>query len=241
MKIGYVYEDEETLEKQIEDLRYSDCCGMILLGTEMTAADVKSFLGLPFPLVLLDAYFDTISCDSVLINNMQGASLAAEYLIRKCKKQPGYLRSSYSISNFEERADGFYQAIRAAGMSASRSVIHLLTPSIEGACADMEEYLKCGEEPAHCYFADNDLIAVGAIKAFKKHGYHIPKDISVVGFDNLPVSSVIEPGLTTINVPKQYMGETAAYRLISLLRDPAQPPVKTEILTSLIRRGSVSG
>ncbi|MCC8017114.1 MAG: LacI family DNA-binding transcriptional regulator [Lachnospiraceae bacterium] len=239
IKISYVYEDEDTIEKQIDDLRYSDCCGVILLGTEMTAADVPPFLALPFPVVLLDTCFDEVPCDYVLINNVQGAFLATGYLIRKCKKQPGYLRSAYPIRNFAERANGFYQAIRSAGFSASKSIVHHLTPSVEGAYADMTEIIRSKEELAPCYFADNDLIAVGAMKALKENGCRIPDDISVIGFDNLPVSSVIEPGLTTIHVPKEYMGETAANRLISLLKNPKQPPVKTEIHTTLFKRGSV--
>ena len=121
-------------------------------------------------------------------------------------------------------------------MSASKSIIHRLTPSIEGAYADMREILKANEELAPCYFADNDLIAIGAIKAFKEEGYKIPEDIAVIGFDNLPLTSVIEPALTTIHVPKQYMGEIAAQRLSAIINAPGQPPLKTEVATTLIKR-----
>lgn len=238
LKISYIYEDETTLERQIQDIQYSDCCGIILLGTEMEVEDVKPFLNLPIPVILLDAYFETVSCNCVLINNVQGAYLAVQHLIRSCKKQPGYLQSSYQISNFAERASGFYKAVRESGMSASRSIVHKLTPSMEGAYADMLEIIKNNEQLAPCYFADNDLIAIGAMKALKKNGYKIPSDICIVGFDNLPVSSVVEPSLTTIHVPKRYMGEIAAARLLTLLKDPGQPPVKTEIMTRLIKRST---
>ena len=124
-------------------------------------------------------------------------------------------------------------------MSVSKSIVHSLTPSMEGAFADMLEIIHSGEELASCYFADNDLIAVGAMKAFKQCGFKIPEDISIVGFDNMPISSVIEPGLTTVHVPKKYMGETAASRLIALINEPGQPPVKTEISTTLLKRGTV--
>lgn len=238
LKISYIYEDDATLERQIQDIQYSDCCGIILLGTEMEAEDVKPFLDLPIPVLLLDAYFETVSCNCVLINNVQGAYLAAKHLIRSCKTQPGYLQSSYQISNFAERSSGFYKAIRESGMSASRSIVHKLTPSMEGAYADMLEIIKSNEPLAPCYFADNDLIAIGAMKALKKNSYKIPSDICIVGFDNLPVSSVVEPSLTTVHVPKKYMGEVAAARMISLLKEPAQPPVKTEIMTRLIKRST---
>jgi len=174
----------------------------------------------------------------VLINNFQGAYQAANYIIRKTKKQPGYLRSSYPIGNFSERADGFYKAIRDNGMSASRSRVFSLTPSLEGACEDVLELLRAGEEPSPCYFADNDLIAAGAIKAFKEQGYRIPEDISIIGFDNMPLCSYIEPALTTVNVPKQYMAQMAVNRLIQNITCKKHFPVKIEIGTSIVRRKS---
>lgn len=238
LKISYIYEDEETLPGQIEDMRVSDCCGIILLGTEMKPEDARQFLALNIPLVLLDAYFETIPCNCVLINNMQGAFLAAMHLIRTYKKQPGYLRSAYQISNFSERATGFFNAVRSCGMSASKSIVHFLTPSVEGAYEDMKEVIKNGDELARCYFADNDLIAIGAMKALKDAGFSIPEDIAVAGFDNVPASTVIEPSLSTVHVPKQYLGEAAARRLISLLETPAQPVIKVEIATTLMKRGS---
>lgn len=238
LKISYIYEDEDTLAKQIEDIQFSDCTGIILLGTEMSAEDLKPFLILPVPLVLLDAYFDTLPCDCVLINNHQGAYLATQYLIRKCKTQPGYLRSSYQISNFAERATGFYNAVRDSGFSTSKSIVHQLSPSINGSYSDMLEIIRSGESLAPCYFADNDLIAVGTMKALKQCGIRIPQDVSIIGFDNMPVSSVIEPTLTTIHVPKQYMGEIAAQRLAARLKSPGEPPVKIQVSTSLMKRQS---
>ena len=217
LNLRYVYDDGETLSEQIEDIQYSDCCGIILLGTEMNAQDFQRFKSLPLPLVLLDTYFETVQTNYVLINNVQGAYLATSYLIKRTRQQPGYLRSSYSIGNFEERAAGFYHAIRSGGMSASKSIVHRLTPSIEGAFSDMMEILEQEEELAQCYFADNDLIAVGAMRALKAKGYRIPDDIAIVGFDNIEFSNIVEPSLTTIHVPKKEMGQIAAERLFHLI------------------------
>ena len=102
----------------------------------------------------------------------------------------------------------------------------------------MKEIIENREELASCYFADNDLITMGAMKALKEAGYRIPQDIAIAGFDNLPFSKVIEPALTTINVPKHYMGEMATSRLITLLHDPKASPIKLKIATSLIERRS---
>lgn len=240
--LNVFYMDEgEAMEAQLRSLIHFDCKGILLLGTEMHEENLTPFLSLGLPLVVLDTYFETVSADYVLINNIQGAYLAVSHLISRCKCQPGYLRSSYSINNFRERADGFYKAVRTYGMSASQSPVHLLTPSLEGAYADMLKLLNAGETLARCYFADNDLIACGAMKALKEKGYRIPQDISIAGFDNMPVSTCMEPALTTVNVPKQYMGEAAVRRLAHVIASQDNVPVKLEISTSLVKRKTVTG
>lgn len=238
LNVCYLYSDQDVLA-QINEIIRMGCKGIILLGTEMNEADFIPFSHITIPLVLLDTYFENIKRDCVLINNVGGAYQATKYIISKRKSQPGYLHSSYAINNFNERADGFYKAIRAHGMSTSKSIVHLLSPSMEGAYADMSTLLTQGEETADCYFADNDLIAAGAVKAFKEKGYRIPEDIAIVGFDNMPLCTYIEPALTTIHVPKQYMGEMAVHRLSNMIESKTKECVKIEISTSLIKRDSV--
>ena len=238
LSINYIY-DNDDIESRINDICKNNYSGIILLGTEMLPSDIKPFLKMKSPLVILDTYYNSIDSNFVLINNHQGAFMATNHLIRCCKTQPGYLRSSYSIANFEERANGFYHAIRSNGMSTSKSVVHQLSPSIEGAYADMCCIIKNGDKLADCYFADNDLIACGAMKALKEFGYKIPNDISIIGFDDIPMCSYLEPPLTTIQVQKQYMGKAAVARITQLLKEPSSPSVKTELTTQLIERKSV--
>lgn len=236
--IRHLYEDE-NLDDQMYLLESANFAGVILLATEMNLASMQPFAHLKSPIVILDSYFDTLPYDSVLINNNQGAFIATDYLIGKTKMQPGYLQSAYSISNFEERADGFYKAIRAHGMSTSKCIVHRLTPSQEGAYADMKTLIRSGEELARCYFADNDNIAVGAITAFKEAGYSVPEDIAVVGFDDLPLCEALSPPLTTVHVPKQYLGETAARRMAQVIETRSHTPVKIQVYTTLVKRKSV--
>ncbi|MDY6308516.1 MAG: LacI family DNA-binding transcriptional regulator [Oribacterium sp.] len=247
LHITYIYESD--LENNISDKKGAssksldrffgtDCRGILLLGTEMMTNDLKPFLSLPIPIVVVDSYFETFRCDAVLINNVQGAFHATHHLIRKCKSQPGYLKSSYQINNFVERSDGFYKAVRAAGMSAPKCIVHELTPSLDGSYADMMQILESGVPLARCYFADNDLIASGALRAFREKGYCIPKDIAIIGFDNLPMSRVLEPPLSTIDVPKHYMGAQAVKRLLERMETPDMPAIKIEIATELVDRYS---
>ena len=233
LHVTYIHKNDE-----IDDIHFYDSAGIILLGTEMQLEDFKPFSNLRMPLVLVDVYFDFIEHDCVLINNIQGAFSATNFLIAKTKKQPGYLRSSYPIGNFNERADGFYKSLRMHGFSASKSIVHRLTPSIEGAFADMTELIAQGEELAPCYFADNDIIAIGAMKALQAKGFNIPEDIAIIGFDDLPMTAYLEPPLTTVHVPKKYIGEMAVKRLVEII-NKKQSPVKIEISTQLKERRSI--
>lgn len=235
----YHIHEYEDIRSHIDTIQYSGCAGMILLGTIMTPNQIQPFENIKIPLVLLDTYIPGKMIDSVVINNMDGARIATDYLIKKCKCQPGYLHSSQYLHNFEERSDGFFKAVRENGFATSKSIVHIVAPSVDGAYADMIETLENHEPHANCYFADNDEIAIGAMKAFKEKGYSIPEDISIIGFDNMPYASYVDPPLTTVNVPKAYMGKLAAKRLFDIMNDEFHYPIKIEINTDLIRRKSI--
>ena len=235
LSIQYLYDREQAQAA----LRGNKADGIILLGTEMAAEDYQPFERCPVPIVVLDTYFETVQANYVLINNTQGAYQATGFLIKRCMSQPGYLRSAYPIGNFNERANGFYQAIRDYGMSPSKSVVHLLSPAPDGAYADMCCLLEQQEELACCYFADNDAIACAAMRALQEHGYRIPEDISIIGFDDIPVCGYVVPALTTVRVSKRYLGNTAVSHLIRLMEEKTNVCCKIEISTELVVRGSV--
>lgn len=213
--------------------------GIILLGTTMTRDEFLPFEKLSIPIILLDTYFPNINADCITINNVDSAETATDYLIKKRHQQPGYLHSSQEIVNFNERSLGFYNAVRKNSMPTSKSIVHYLSPSVDGSYADMMEILRNNEPLANCYFADNDEIAIGAMRAFKESGYRIPQDIAIIGFDNIPYSTYIDPPLTTIDVPKAFMGTVAAKHLIALIQKNEKFHIKIEINTNLIIRYSI--
>ncbi|MFV0503861.1 MAG: LacI family DNA-binding transcriptional regulator [Lachnospirales bacterium] len=235
--INHLFDNGDVL-KQLDAMISHDCKGIILLGTEMQSEDFFPLSYINFPIVLLDTYFNSTKMDCVLINNLESAYKATNTLIKKFQSQPGYLHSSYHIHNFEERADGYFKAIRSAGMSVSNSIVHKVAPSVEGTYADLKTLIEQGVNIARCYFADNDLIAIGAMKAFKEAGYKIPEDIAIIGFDDLPICSYFEPSITTINVPIKYMAQTAIDRLLSVCNSKKYNPIKIEVSTNIIFRSS---
>ena len=111
---------------------------------------------------------------------------------------------------------------------------------MDGAYRDMKEHLKKGKKMPTAFFADNDMIALGCIKAFRESGYKVPDDISVIGFDDLPFCEISSPRLTTIKVFKYEMGQLAVKRLIELMKSGSKINTKTQVCTEFVERDSVA-
>lgn len=218
--ISYFYESE-SFDSQLKKLKETPCDAVILQATEMDAKNVAPFAAFGVPLVLLDYYDDTLEQDCVMINNVQGAYRATTELIRAGHRLPGYLRSSVEIGNFRERADGYYKALRHAKIDTSHPFVHKIPPLAEEGYAAMCAWLDEKPELTSAYFADNDIIAAAAIRALKQYGYRIPEDISIIGFDDMPFGSLIDPPLCTMRVDKGLLGSEAVKLAVS--RIPADP------------------
>ncbi len=234
-----IYNTPTDMEQHLQNLRGNDCTGIILLGTDIPENVLKAFLQLSIPIVLIDSYSPTVPCNSIVINNEQGAYDATDYLISRCNKKPGYLKSSYYLQNLHERESGFRAALRKHALSDSHYICHELTPNIDGAFADMLGIIDQNDQLADCYFAENDHIAIGAMKAFKQKGFKIPEDIAIIGFDNIQEGKIIEPSLTTMNVPRYFMGQLAVKTLLDCLKSPFPHKIKISVNPNLIKRFSV--
>lgn len=239
IRMLHVNSTKEDIDRTVEDLRVLPVAGIILLGTTIPRNVCVQFLSIGAPVVLIDNHINNIDCSSVVIDNQQGAYLATEYLINTRKSQPGYIRSTLPLNNFEERMIGFRNAIRDNGLSPSKSIIHQVSPSVEGAFTDMLEILENGDELADCYFADNDLIAIGVMKALNLRGIKIPEKVGIIGFDNIPICNVIQPALSSISISRKFMGQVAAKQLLFQIEESHFHPIKIEVSTKLAKRFSV--
>jgi len=238
LQIAY-YNQGSDLSLSLPLLYSKECKGVILLATEMSLTDVQNFAHLGKPIVLLDSYFDELPLDTIVINNSQAARCAARFLIENGHKKIGYLHSAFHINNFSERKDGFYRELRRKNIEVRTDLEYKLTPTAEGAYADMKELLENHSEMPTAFFADNDIIALSAIRALKEFGYRIPDDISVIGIDDMPMCELMDPPLTTMQVPKHEMGIMAVKRLSDVIHDRGREIVTLQLRTSLIRRNSV--
>lgn len=239
LQISYFYEQED-IQQQLADIRTANNSGILLLGTEMDLESFRYFAGFKAPIVLLDCYHDELNVDSVLINNMQGAYLATNFLAEKGHKTIGYLQSKVRINNFQERADGYYKALRAHKIPTDHPHVIKLSPSTDAGYHDMLNWLDKNPPIADAYFADNDILGAIAIRAFQERGYRIPQDISIIGFDDMPVFQFLEPSLSTMRVQKKELGALAVARLMEKMRGGGGEITKIALSTHLVERESTN-
>lgn len=240
--ISQVIHGEHDKENVFKIINQGKIDGILLLATEMNDTDFCYFESLDIPIVVLDSYFELKSYDYVVINNISGAYRAIKYFIDNGHERIGILGSSININNFEYRYKGVKKAIEEAGLVLRREDEILIEPTLDGAYKEMKEYLEKnrGKEFPTALFAFNDIIALGAMKAMQEEGINIPNDISIIGFDDIPFSSMSNPNMTTIKVYTEEMGSLAVKRLIDKIENEvSEVPLKIEIDTKLIERKSV--
>lgn len=236
----HYFVESQDKKVQIKNLKSVNGDGIILLATEMDREDFAVFEELKIPVVVLDCYYGDLNYDCIVINNDQGAYCAADYLAKMGHRKIGYLHSSVSISNFKERADGYYKALRAHDISTSHPYVHQISPTSTQGYQDMLQILSRKPDLADAYFADNDIIAAAAMKAFQEYGYKVPEDISIVGFDDMPLCDMMNPPLSTMRVNKKQLGVEAVERLLDRMEERGQDNIKIALKTSLVCRESVS-
>ena len=213
--------------------------GIILLLSSMTD-DIKKLLAQSkIPTVLIGGGRNKQEFDTVSIDNYQGAFIATEYLINK----KGFTKIAHITGPFENddaflRKKGFIDACKKHGISVTKNFI------VEGDFTRDSGYqsfinLYTSANRPQAIFAANDMMALGCYDAANYLNIDIPKDIALIGFDDIFVSQYLNPPLTTIRVQIEEVGKTAANILINQLNETngkAHPMVK--IPTELIIRGS---
>lgn len=210
--------------------------GVILLATEMDETDLEPFLSLGLPLVALDNSFQGSDVNSVAIDNAGGTGRATMHLISLGHERIGYLASSDRIRNFEERFSGYQNALARAGLEPAEVIS--LPANMDGARQGMQNRLADHSVSCTAFVADNDLIAMGAMMELRERCV-IGRDLSVIGFDDLPFSRICDPQLSTLRVYHDALGRTAVRRLLELQREPDQPVTHTLVGVGLKLRGSV--
>ena len=226
-------------EERVKWILNDTASAVVLLGSELMDEDLDLYKGAKCPLLILDYWDSDMNFNGVLINNADSARMAVEYLIDKGHKEIGYLRGNFRIKAFRSRAVGYSIALSKHNLVQNKKYTFMLSTTMDGSHKDMEAYLKKKPKLPTAFFADNDMIALGAMKALQEAGYKIPEDISIIGFDDLPFSEIATPRLTTIRVSKQEMGQLAVRRIIDMMKYGGDIRTKIQVCTDFVERDSV--
>ena len=211
--------------------------GMFVIG-QLSLSNVAAVLSSGIPAVMVDTLYLQIKADRVTMNNFQGGYTAAEYLVGRGHTSMAFVGDPDYSFGFTERYRGFCAGMQAYGVPADRCrIVRTFTSS--GTLRVDEpalETLLCGPERPTALMCGNDGIAFLVYDLCGKWGLQIPRDVSVVGFDDAEKSSRVSPPLTTISVPKYEIGVEAARLLI---REPDRATRCIEWDTALKERASV--
>jgi DNA-binding LacI/PurR family transcriptional regulator len=211
--------------------------GLILAGTFIEETADLFQRRIDVPIVLVDSYAPSLPFDGVVIDNTPAAMMAVEYLIGLGHTRIGLVGwNDESPPSVRERKAGYCQALQDYGIKEK-----FIEPSglNRENGAEALQRLVDRHPDVTAVFACNDSSALGVLSGAREMGLAVPRDLSVVGFDNIDMASQIIPPLTTVHVHKTWMGVLAVRRLLERAQDPGQPKVTITLSTELVVRESV--
>ena len=227
-------------ERQVRELLGEQGAAVVVLGTEMMDGDLEPYRNAPCPLVLLDHWSEAMNFNAVLINNADAARMMTDHLLDNGHTEVGYLRGNFRIKGFRSRFVGFQTALKKRKLPYREEYTVTLGTSLNTAYQDMLDYLEKKPKLPTAFFADNDMIALGAMKALQEKGYRVPDDVSIGGFDDLPFSEICSPALTTLRVPNREMGKMAVRRVAEMIEGiAADAIIKTQVCPKIVYRSTV--
>jgi LacI family transcriptional regulator len=175
--------------------------------------------------------------DIVGIDYMSGMEEAVRHLVKLGHSEICFVTGE---SNLETgRLDAYKTCMENAELRYDNRHIQLSEFSVEGGYRAVRRLLERGVRPT-AVIAASDAMAIGGIKAFNEDGYSVPRDVSIVGFDDIDVSAYIEPSLTTVRIFKEEIGKAAVKLLMDRLYDNRQLPYKLILPVELVIRKSTT-
>lgn len=171
------------------------------------------------------------------VDNCYGASLVMEHLISLGHRKIAFIGKP-TLTSSQDRLDGYRKSLKEHKIQCNEKHIRISENStISGGYNEMLSLIDCDDRPT-AVFITNDLLALGAISAIKEMGLRVPEDISVVGFDDIPLAQHISPALTTVRQPAFEKGVKAARLLIQQLEKMKKPKSVTLDLELIIRKST---
>lgn len=235
-------QSNESYETELANIRtlVSSRVDGLIISLSRETQDVSHLLKLQqrnIPVVLYDRVNDDFKTSKVMVNDVDGAYKAVKHLINTGCSKIAFLAGPEKLSISNRRIEGYVKALKEAGMNVDQNLIIHCQSLKDDAVAATEKLLERPNMP-DAIFCINDPVAFRAIQVIKTKGLNIPEDISVIGFTNDPISSHIEPSLTTVAQPSRKMGTCAAQLILDELQGRLTVPQTITLDTQLILRNS---
>ena len=220
----------------INAIRQKQIDGIISMSANMTQKLMQQISG-GYPIVMALQSFQSDTIPSVSIDNSAAAKAMATHLIRMGRKQIVHLTNEQLHSPYSERLEGYKSALASNGLEVEDELISYGEASIQGGYDQMQGLIDKGVR-FDAVFAAGDTMAIGAMKALKSHGYRVPEDIAVVGFDDIELASFWDPSLTTIRQPAHQIGQCAFRKLLAQMNGENISQLKDVLPYELVIRES---
>jgi LacI family transcriptional regulator len=218
-------------------LRAQHADGLIVSGPRSDDPSLQELVRDGFPVVLQGSFPD-ISILSVDVDNVAGARGAVEHLLSLGHRRIACITNARLVyTAAQERLAGYRAALAAAGIAYEPILVAEADFDAPSGHAAMAELLA--RTTFDAAFIASDVVALGAIGALRQAGRRVPDDISIVGFDDIPLAAYFDPPLTTVRLPAFELGQAAGRALLERLADRANPH-RTLLPTELIVRGSTA-
>lgn len=241
-------DSKSSFEKEkwfIQHLKKRDISGLVLHSAcpehqekEFFETLKHDFLELrKIPMIFLQRAIQDNSFFSIGFNDKESAYAATKYLHSIGRKRIAHIKGPSNFISSERRFQGYFEALKGCNIEPDHIIIEEGKASaISGYVAMKKILLKCGDVDG--VFACTDQLAIGAMKAIKEAGKKVPEDIAVVGFGNISHATLIDPALTTINIPVYEMGRRAAEIIIHHKKKHSLPHVQTLEGNLIVRKST---
>ncbi|HWD41494.1 MAG TPA: LacI family DNA-binding transcriptional regulator [Fimbriimonas sp.] len=211
--------------------------GAILVAPRIDSPLVSLLKEANFPFVVVDGE-PMEDVPVFTVDNAAGVKLAIDHLIGLGHRKIAHIAGSKQLADGRSRRDAFLAETKRRGLRVPPHWVEFGNFTNPGGAAAMSRLLSLKPYPT-AVFCANDEMAMAAIEVIKQAGLDVPGDISVLGFDNIPASAIIQPALTTVNHPLDTITKAAASSLYELIH--GRPALDTQIFgCELIVRGSTA-
>ena len=238
--------DAELELRHLDTLEERQVAGIILSSINSGEGFLKKLAEIRTPLMLFDQTFDGFSGDCIRFDFFKGGYLSTEHLIRSGHRDIVFASGPLDRGSRRLMYEGYKQALRDNGMRSGKR--KLLTPQPQSDASDESDYqlgqalgdlLLEGEYLPDAIVTINDMTAIGLINNLQKAGIQVPHDLSVMGFDDISISAMVTPPLSTIHQPTQDTGRLAAKNLLDKIEHQTSEPVQMMLQPILVERSSV--